>query len=242
MTKNGIFLILMLLSCRAIGDADIQVVTEELPPFNYTNDEGQIVGLATERLKVVMALAGLNYEIRSYPWARAYNIAQNEPNVLIYTIYRTPEREQLFKWICPLIAPGPAYLYRLKSREDIQIDNLNDISRYSVSVTAEGMELAYLRSKGMKPGKHLDLASDTVVSYRKLLAGRVDLVLSSTQITGGSLEAMGYPRDRVVPAFEIKELNDREGCMAFGLKTDDALVEKVRRAFAQHTRMANENK
>jgi polar amino acid transport system substrate-binding protein len=55
-----------------------------------------------------MEASGLDYKIELLPWVRAYNMALNRDNVLIYTITRTTERENLFHWIVLL---GAAKFY-----------------------------------------------------------------------------------------------------------------------------------
>ncbi len=47
-----------------------------------------------------------------FVWARAYEIALHEKNVLIYSIKRTSERESLFKWV-GVIVPIDFYFYAL---------------------------------------------------------------------------------------------------------------------------------
>jgi polar amino acid transport system substrate-binding protein len=39
----------------------ILIVTEPWPPFNYINQDNQVVGIATEVLKKVMRQAGFDY-------------------------------------------------------------------------------------------------------------------------------------------------------------------------------------
>src|ERR1039457_4975179 len=61
--------------------------------------EGKVAGPATEVVELTLRKAGFaEYQIKLYPWARSYDMALKEPNVLIYLIARTPARESLFKW------------------------------------------------------------------------------------------------------------------------------------------------
>jgi polar amino acid transport system substrate-binding protein len=76
----------------------IKVVTEDTFPIQYL-EKGQVLGPATDLVKSVLAEAGLPYSIEVLPWARAYNIALNEPNTMIYSLARTEQREGLFQWI-----------------------------------------------------------------------------------------------------------------------------------------------
>ncbi len=90
----------------------IRILTEEFPPYNYT-ETGQITGFSTAVVHAVLAEIGMHGEFQSMPWARAYETAQNSEGVLIYSIGRNPQREKLFKWV-GVIAPVRYYLYSLR--------------------------------------------------------------------------------------------------------------------------------
>ena len=76
----------------------ITIFTEENPPYSYSKN-GKVTGIATDIVKSVLSDLKNTSEIKMYPWARAYHRALTESNVLIFGIDRTPEREDLFKWI-----------------------------------------------------------------------------------------------------------------------------------------------
>ena len=64
------------------GCQKISIVTEEYPPFNYTED-GHEKGLATDVVLAVLKQMGMQADIRSLPWARAYDTAVNGKDVMI---------------------------------------------------------------------------------------------------------------------------------------------------------------
>ena len=76
--------------------------------------------MANEVVEEILKRIKINYKLGIYPWARAYQVAQDAPNVLIYSTGRNDQRENLFKWV-GVIAPFDVYLYRLKSRPDIKV-------------------------------------------------------------------------------------------------------------------------
>lgn len=77
---------LILSVCQAADN--VLIVTEELPPYNFT-DQGTLTGLSTEVVQAVLHQLDLNARFQVMPWARAYELAQSAPNVLIYSITRT---------------------------------------------------------------------------------------------------------------------------------------------------------
>ena len=78
----------------------LTLVTEDLPPLNYP-DGDKISGIATEIVMATLDRAGLNAIPRVYPWARAIGMAEQQENVLIFSIARIPERKIDFSGLAP---------------------------------------------------------------------------------------------------------------------------------------------
>ena len=78
---------------------ELEVVTESWPPFIISGQD--VSGIDTDRVRKILNDTGINYTIKIYPWARSYYLATNKPNVLIYSIHKSKQREPLFHWYCP---------------------------------------------------------------------------------------------------------------------------------------------
>jgi polar amino acid transport system substrate-binding protein len=233
--------ILLLLHFKVFAITSIQVVTEEWLPYNYTNSDGQLVGRSTDKVRAVLDDVGLSYTIRSYPWLRSMRLAKTQPNTMIYSIYRTPEREKQFQWVCPLMAPVKEYLFALKTRDDIQLTTLDDAKKYLTSIVRGSVSEGYLTDAGFEPGVNLDLTSDPKSTPRKLLAGRVDLILHTEYTASERMKELGYSYSMLRKVLEVKEIDNRRACMAFSLKTDKALVESVQRALDKYNKLHGES-
>ena len=123
----------MVILTGVAGSEEIHVCTENWPPYYYEIN-GEIKGISTAIVKAVLKEAGLNYTINVYPWARAYDMALNDKNVLIYTIARTPEREKLFKWVGEITPADSIIAYKLKKRGDIIVKTVQDLKKYKIGV------------------------------------------------------------------------------------------------------------
>jgi len=73
----------------------LRVVTEDSYPVQYV-ENGQLKGKNATSINTALEMMKLDASIEVLPWARAYNMALSTPNVLIFSITRTPEREDLF--------------------------------------------------------------------------------------------------------------------------------------------------
>lgn len=209
------------------GAQAIKAVTEE-SSYTYVRD-GKVAGPATEIVEAALTRAGLNdHKIALYPWARAYDMALQEPNTLIYLIARTPAREAQFKWAGEFLRIE-YHLYKLRSRKDVVVRNLNDAKAYAVGVMRDDVRQQYLQSRGF--GK-LVVSARNSDSLRMLVDGRVQLLpLPDTDMLRFCKEA------NIDPATLEKVLTLHEMTtgiyMAYSRGTADETVARTRQAFDQ---------
>jgi len=215
---------LIFLCCNPAEASEISIVTEDFPPYSYLRD-GKITGVSTEVVRAVLKEVGTDAEIKIYPWARAYRSALNEKNVLIYSIGRTKERENLFKWV-GIVAPCDIYLFKLKERKEIKADSLDTAKHYVLGILRQDMCLDYLKSKGFDNITVSDTDEDSI---KILVRKRVDLIPFAELSFVFSVRKLGYDPSDFEKVCFIKDLS--EGLyMAFSKETPDILVERFKNA------------
>lgn len=219
------FLLLSAGVCNTVHATDIMIITEEAPPYNYTQD-GKITGVSTEMVQAVFKEANIIYAIESYPWARAFNIATEEKNILIYSILRTPERENMFKWVGE-IAPRKSYFYKLKKRKDIIINSLEDAKKYIVGGVRADARTTYLKNNGFNI---TEIVSNDESNIRKLNAKRIELMVGNELSFTYLVKLIGFSMDDFEKAFFLEEFSKGDFYMAFSLSTDDKLVQDLKTA------------
>ena len=208
--------------------ASIDIVTEEFPPFNYT-DNGRLTGYATEVVQAVLAETGIKGNFHIVPWARAMNWAEERDNVLIYSIARNEEREKKFKYV-GLITKGENYFYALKGRH-IRLKSLEEAKKYTIGVLHDDIREAMLVRKGFKVDENLVPVQLNEQNYLKLKAGRIDLWAMNRYTMRYIVRQSGDDPDQVVePVLKIDSIFLYPGdFMAFGPNTSDAVLEAFRR-------------
>lgn len=219
----------LLLACVLAGPTaqgqTVRAVTETTP---YTYQKGERVeGAATEVVEKTLQAAGqTDYQVRLYPWARAYDMALKEPNVLIFLIARTPARETQFKWAGEIMKIQ-YHLYRLKERTEIAVKTLADAKNYTIGVMRDDVRQQYLQSKGFT---RLAVSAQWSDNFAKLVKRQVDLV-PLTEDDASSLCAEAHfdcaGLERVLTLDEAST-----GLyMAYSLATPESIVQKTRVAF-----------
>ena len=86
----------------SINDEKILILTEQFYPMNYTEngqDDDKILGFGTVLVIAVLEESKLEYEINIVPWARAIHTINKNKNVLVYSLSRSPERQDQYRWI-----------------------------------------------------------------------------------------------------------------------------------------------
>ena len=170
-------------------------------------------------------------KIGVYPWARAFSIALEKENVLIYSITRIPERENKFKWV-GTIAPVKVNLYKLKRRKDISIKSLDDAKKYLVGVARNDSKHQYLERKGFKINASEIVVKDEL-NLRKLTAERLDLVpFEEMRLVHVCNKTDGLNIEDFEKVLELPEIS-LEVSIAFSKKTPDSLVNKFKSALTE---------
>jgi polar amino acid transport system substrate-binding protein len=205
----------------------IAVVTEEYPPYNFLGNDKKISGMSTEVVEEVLKRAKFDYHLNIYPWARAYKMAQEAPNVLIYSIGRSKKRESLFKWV-DVIAPYDVYLYRLKSRPEIIVTTLDDVKKFNIGAVRDDIRAQYLEKLGVKP----DLTNSDSFNSKKLAVNRIDMFPIDEAALIALYKREGVDPDMVVKVFKLEDLSTGL-YMAFSHETSDDIVHRCKVALAE---------
>jgi polar amino acid transport system substrate-binding protein len=205
------------------------IVTESLPPYSY--QDGDVVkGMSTEVVQAVLHEVGIQADIHVYSWTRAYLLALTKPNVLIYSISRIPEREELFQWIGE-VAPQGSYLFKLASRRDIQLNTLDDAKAYRIGTWRDDVSEQYLIGKGFVREQHLDNSGTPKQNILKLISQRLDLTSDAELSFYHQAQELGHDPALFAKAFRLGDLS-QPLYMAFNRETPVALVEAFRKALA----------
>lgn len=215
----------LMLAGGAWAATPLTVVTEEFPPYSYAAG-GKLAGYSVEVVQRALAGAGIDHSMTLYPWARAYHMGLSKPNVLIFSIVRTPEREQQFQWIAQ-IAKRSVYLYKLARRRDIRVATVADMRRYRIAANRGDIVEETLHQLGMES----DLSDQDQTSLRKLVAGRVDLMVASEASIKGVCAGAGISCTLLERTMPMPGLTDYY--VAASLGTPAETVRLLRAAFAK---------
>jgi len=217
--KSAIIMFLIFwLSVTGSLAQELTVISEDNPPFNFIKD-GVFTGSSTEVVREIMRRLDLPPEIQVLTWARAYQLALAQPNVVLFSTARTPEREELFHWIGPIYKVRFGFYARRGSGPYLTC--LADAKKVAAIATyKDDVREQLLKSLGFT---NLDSSKSPASNLKKLLAGRVDLWLYSNLGVQSVARQMGIDPDQVELVLPFK---DHYSYIAVSKGTSQVVVDK----------------
>lgn len=205
---------------------DLRLLTSEEPPTNYTLD-GQVTGLTTDIVREMERRLAISLPIEVRPWARSYQEALSKPNIAIFTIRNTPEREKLgFEFVGPVTTRQTIVFKRVDTGR--RINSIADIKTQglTVGVMRGDWRAAYLKDQGVEVEEN----STHDLTIKQLMGNRFPLFVLSDLELGMVMSTAGVPIDRVSPAVVVMET---KGYIAFSKGTSPETVTRWKLVFAE---------
>lgn len=177
--------------------AELRLLTETYPPFNFKDDTGEASGISTEILQVALKRARIAYSITFRPWKRAYMATLSEGDTCLYSTAQTEDRKNLFKWVGPLIDND--WVLFANATSNLEIKTIEDIRNLRIGGYPEDAITEHLLSLGID----VEVTGTDISNLRKLQGNRIDLWPSGL-IVGSVLSAK--EGISVKPVFSIKKV------------------------------------
>jgi len=223
--KFSLFLIfLFFFNFNALA-ADLRLLTEDAPPGNFI-ENGELKGYSIDIVNEILTRLNQDIKIEMLPWARAYKIALEQPDIALFATTRTESREHLFKWVGPL--KQVKWILIAKKGNPVEINSLDDAKKVnSIGTYREDARDQFLRKQGFT---NLVPVIKNSQNLRMLLNERIDLVIITDSGFVKQSENMGVPLDE----FEVKYvIKTRELYIAFSIQTNDGIVRQWASVFDQ---------
>ncbi len=210
-----------------LEEESFSFLTEDYPPFGYIGPDGKPLGYSVEILQAILKELNIEADIKVLPWQRAYTNAQRNKNTLLFTLTRTQKREKLFKWVGP-IAPREIYLWKLKDRTNIKVENLEDVKKYVVGSIKGDAGEKQLLDMGFIENKNVIPFFDQKNIYRMIYMQRIDFTYDLEISVIFSLKKAGLDPNKIEKSLLLS--SGLEYYYGFNPNTSDLIVEEFRKA------------
>jgi ABC-type amino acid transport substrate-binding protein len=198
----------------------LRIVTEVYPPFNFVDKNNNVTGQSTDIVQAIMQKTGAQANIEVMPLSQGLAIAEKGPNVAIYSLNRTPQREDLFKWVGPIGYYEQAfYAKKGSTAAAMAINKLEDAKNVKVGVYKGDAGAQFLASQGFT---NLDYSLTDPDALKRLMDGTDQLWLGNKNGLVVTAEEAGVdPNDLVeMPVVAIQA----DLYIAFSKDTPDSTV------------------
>jgi polar amino acid transport system substrate-binding protein len=159
-------LIVTALAAAATPAAALALLTEENPPFNYT-EKGKLEGEAAEVVRDMVFRAGVPAKFEVLAGDRAFIRAQADRDTCVFATPRLENRERLFAWIGPIATS----LWAVYGRADFAptIRSVKDLAPYRIGAASRDPKGEFLRENGVPDVRAL---RDDALNPQRLLLPR----------------------------------------------------------------------
>lgn len=210
-------LISIAFSSGSAWSQDFKIMTEEYPPFNYS-EGGKLTGLSTEVTLELTKRVGHSADIDLLPWARAYGLIQKKDGLILYSMTRTEARESLFKWVGPVASNKWVFFARKGS--GITLSSIADAKSVGkIGTYKDDAAELFLKAEGFS---NLDSVVNDEQNVPKLMAGRTNLWIV------GELQGIYKAKKKGVSdqLEKVLDVKDTQLYIAFSKNTADDVIAK----------------
>ncbi len=178
----------------------LHFLTEHSPPGQFLTPDGDVAGATVDLLKVIAANLQQDVQFSLLSWARAYEIALQEENTVLFETARIPQREERFKWV------GPVKLFDMRLYGSGKLAGFSgDVNQLHLRHSACGYRgathVSYLKALGFEEGKNLTLTSRAGDCLQMMQRGRTDIVALNYYRYGDQATEQGVAFYAIAPLY-----------------------------------------
>jgi polar amino acid transport system substrate-binding protein len=81
---------------------NLWVIADLVPLFSQLGERGELEGIAADLVRDVLDQVDMPPAILSAPWKRIAKEAMSKSNVMVFSVVRTEERDDVFHWVTPV--------------------------------------------------------------------------------------------------------------------------------------------
>ena len=177
-----------MLVALSVSAQPLIILCENDPPAQFVDANGALSGYTVELVREIQKRVGNQDEIKMMPWARGYDMIQRYPNVVLFQMSRSAEREKLFQWVGPV--QETVYGLYGRANSDISLSSLDDAKKLrSIGVYRGDIRYQMLTQAGFT---NLVVANENLANIKQLMLGRLDLVAAASSSYAEEAQIAGY--------------------------------------------------
>lgn len=201
----------------AAADFRLTLLTEENPPYNYRDTNGELSGSSTEVIREIQRRMMQDADHELLPWSDGYRRTLAEPLTGLYSTARTPERDSLFRWVGPI--ESYHFTFYARNGSGISVPSL-DAARTAgvIGVVRDDTRHQYLTAQNVTD---LALFPDDNTCVRALMNQEIDLWLGSSDTAPAIALQAGFSPGDLALLYQVTKV---ELFIAFNRETPEPVI------------------
>ncbi|KTF17848.1 hypothetical protein ATS75_00025 [Pseudoalteromonas sp. H105] len=206
--------------------SELRFISVDEPPANYLDSSGELSGFVTEIVKQLQKQLQNDTSIEVMPEARAIRTLDTSPNVIMFSLSRSEERENKYHWLAHVITKRWIFFSRFDSSHEAS--TLSHI----VSSRTVGVIHGDIRERWLQKQNTSNLISilDYNNAVEMLMRDRFDFLFYESFGVFSTLKKLGYSSDMVKSELVARE-SDVYIVMSKSID-DSALVLEIQNQFS----------
>lgn len=153
---------------------NVTLLTEDYPPYNFTEAD-ELRGVGADVVQAMANAIGYHKRMEALPWKRVMLRLEDEAEIGVFSMTRTPQREEMYAWVGPIVKARVG-LYQLTERRSLvhSVQGLRYVE--AIGVQAGGAHEQALLEYGFE---NLEPIFNQGSGIQMLAVGRIDLLVSS---------------------------------------------------------------
>lgn len=200
------------------------LLTEEAYPFQYLENQ-RLTGMAVEVVSEVFRRSGFERKDELLSWKDAYDRAQLYPDTCIYSTARTENRENLFRWVGPIVENKWAAFAKRGFKGSL--NHPRDLRQYRIGVLIGDAKERYLKDIAVT---FLHSESDDAANPPKLTLDRTEPNKIDLWVTGYYAGAHIAAKTGVTDIVPIRMFHTSQNYLACHMSVPKASIEKMQAA------------
>ena len=221
-----LWLLSVLLVSFSAQAQSLKFFTEHSPPGEYLDQDGQVKGATVELIRILQQRLQDEGPIEIYPWARAMQLASQEPYSVLFETVRNELREDKFQWVGPLKIHQITLYSRSSARN-------NADKRQIACDYRDSAVLNQIRQLGYAEHRNLIVTTRAGECDELLLKGRVDLIALNPLVVQSLNQQLAVQQDSLKA---VQQLSFSRLYLAFSPKIAPERVARWQQALMQSYR------
>lgn len=198
-------------------------LTEEFKPYNYL-DNGEPKGIAIDLVLSVWKQLGIPKQaIQFLPWPRAMEATLMDPNTVLFSTVKSPDREDKFIWAGPIAHSRTVLIARKDASEPLS--SLDDLRGKVVGVIRDYPSETIVRR--IDSGIRVDVSNSLKICVEKLDQGRIQFLSMEQDAFFKSINEIHKNASEYHVVWLLAETTS---FFAFNKETDPHIVERFQKA------------